>query len=167
MSITLAELGAIGELLGGLAVIISLVYVGLQIRQSADASRAATSQAFAKQYSDLNKLIANPELSATNWQSAERGTARLSAGQSPLNKVLGFWSWYHRLTHCARSSRSDSILSPKADSLFVRSRRTHYLRLFTARVKTRFTHSNSNGTSIIGLTSSLILEAPTSTLNRI
>ena len=57
-------IGAIGELVGGFAVIISLVYVGLQIRQSADASRAATSQAFAKQYCDLNQMIANPELSA-------------------------------------------------------------------------------------------------------
>ena len=42
MSLTLAKLGAIGEILGGLAVIISLVYVGLQIRQSADASRHST-----------------------------------------------------------------------------------------------------------------------------
>jgi len=59
---TWEELGAIGDLVGGIAVIISLVYVGLQIRQSANASRAATSQAFAKQYSDVNQMIADPAI---------------------------------------------------------------------------------------------------------
>ena len=57
---SLSDWGAIGELIGGLAVIISLVYVGLQIRQSTAASRSATEQAFAKQYSDLNQMITNP-----------------------------------------------------------------------------------------------------------
>lgn len=59
---TWEELGAIGDLIGGVAVVVSLVYVGLQIRQSANASRAATSQAFAKQYSDVNQMIADPEI---------------------------------------------------------------------------------------------------------
>ena len=35
----ITELGAIGELVGGFAVIASLVYVGLQVRQSAIATR--------------------------------------------------------------------------------------------------------------------------------
>jgi hypothetical protein len=38
------ELGAIGELVGGVAVIASLVYVGLQIRQNTGAMRAASAQ---------------------------------------------------------------------------------------------------------------------------
>ena len=38
MNIT--ELGAIGELVGGVAVIASLVYVGLQVRQSTQVGRA-------------------------------------------------------------------------------------------------------------------------------
>ena len=59
---TLSEYGALGELIGGLAVIISLVYVGLQIRQSAKAGHVATAQAFAKQYSDLNQMIVDPKL---------------------------------------------------------------------------------------------------------
>ena len=77
---TLSELGAIGELVGGLAVIISLVYVGLQIRQSADASRAATAQAFAKQYSDLNQMIADPQLSDI-FTRGLGGTATLSIAE--------------------------------------------------------------------------------------
>ena len=34
------ELGAIGELVGGVAAIASLIYVGIQVRQSAQATRA-------------------------------------------------------------------------------------------------------------------------------
>ena len=60
---TLGDLGAVGELVGGLAVIISLLYVGLQIKQSAAASRAATTQAFSKQYSDLNQMIVGAGIS--------------------------------------------------------------------------------------------------------
>jgi len=59
---TIDEIGAIGELIGGLGVIVSLVYVGLQIKQSADASKAATAQAFAKQYIDINQMIKDPKL---------------------------------------------------------------------------------------------------------
>ena len=39
------ELGAIGELVGGVAVIASLIYVGFQVRQSAQATRAASHHA--------------------------------------------------------------------------------------------------------------------------
>lgn len=77
---TLTELGAIGELIGGIAVIISLVYVGLQIRQSTHASRAATSQAFAKQYSDLNQMIADPDLGEIFTRGLD-GIGGLSLGE--------------------------------------------------------------------------------------
>ena len=39
------ELGAIGELVGGVAVVASLVYVGLQVRQSTQTTRAASHHA--------------------------------------------------------------------------------------------------------------------------
>ncbi len=59
---TLFELGAIGELVGGIAIIISLIYVGIQIRQSTNANRVATAQAFSKQYSDLNQMFIDPQV---------------------------------------------------------------------------------------------------------
>ena len=54
---TLQDLGALGELVGGLAIIVSLVYVGLQIRQSTAASRSATAQAFTQQYTEVNQML--------------------------------------------------------------------------------------------------------------
>jgi len=44
--------GAIGDLIGGVAIIVSLVYVGVQIKQSTAAARAATNQAFSAQYAN-------------------------------------------------------------------------------------------------------------------
>jgi hypothetical protein len=41
---TLLEWGALGELLGGLAIIVSLIYVGMQLRQSNSMARSETRQ---------------------------------------------------------------------------------------------------------------------------
>jgi hypothetical protein len=38
---TMLELGALGELIGGLAIIVSLIYVGVQVKDSAGATRSA------------------------------------------------------------------------------------------------------------------------------
>jgi len=47
---SLQDWGALGELIGGLAIIVSLIYVAVQIRQSTNAARVATSQTFTDQY---------------------------------------------------------------------------------------------------------------------
>ena len=46
---TLQDWGALGELIGGIAIIISLIYVGVQLNLSNKATRAATNQAFSAQ----------------------------------------------------------------------------------------------------------------------
>ena len=85
---TLAEFGALGELIGGVAVIFSLVYVGVQIKQTANASRVATAQAFAKQYSDLNQMIAEPRIGAI-FARGLQGLSTLTAGeQASFTSVL-------------------------------------------------------------------------------
>ena len=59
------ELGAIGELVGGLAVIGSLLYVGVQIRQSTRATQTANHQAGMETWVALTApLHSDPELSA-------------------------------------------------------------------------------------------------------
>ena len=44
------ELGAIGELVGGVAVVASLIYVGLQVRQSNSINRAESVRSFVRDY---------------------------------------------------------------------------------------------------------------------
>jgi len=65
---SLQDWGALGELVGGLAIIVSLLYVGLQVRQGTNASRAATNQAFTVQFSDLILQITKPELRDISWR---------------------------------------------------------------------------------------------------
>ncbi len=44
---TISEWGAIGELIGGIAIIISLIYVGIQVKHSTQTAEAAAAQSFA------------------------------------------------------------------------------------------------------------------------
>ena len=54
---TLESLGNIGEFLGALAVLVSLFYLGFQIRQNTRAARAATHQAWATTNAAVNMLL--------------------------------------------------------------------------------------------------------------
>ena len=57
------ELGAIGELVGGVAVIASLIYVGMQVRQSNQINRAESVRAFVRDYNTfLYKLSEQTEI---------------------------------------------------------------------------------------------------------
>ena len=53
------ELGAVGELVGGIAVIGSLIYVGLQVRQSTQAQNNAAVDAAIDTVLTMNNLIAS------------------------------------------------------------------------------------------------------------
>ncbi len=54
----IAALGAIGELVGGLAVVASLLYVGAQIKQNSALSLAATTSDALNQSAELSQAIA-------------------------------------------------------------------------------------------------------------
>ena len=49
----IVELGASGELVGGVAVVASLLYVGLQVRQGTAATRAASHNEITDSFRDL------------------------------------------------------------------------------------------------------------------
>ena len=51
------ELGAIGELVGGVAVVASLIYVGVQVRHSARTTQAASRQAIADSHNQINLAV--------------------------------------------------------------------------------------------------------------
>lgn len=61
---TLEQLGNIGELVGAIGVIISLVYLALQIRTNTEAERTSTYQSIVSDFGALNNTMAStPELS--------------------------------------------------------------------------------------------------------
>ena len=63
---TLVELGALGELVGGVAIIVSLVYVGLQLKQSNTMARTAVQKEITSANSTWAIAIASsPSLAET------------------------------------------------------------------------------------------------------
>ncbi len=65
---SLQDWGALGELIGGVAIIVSLIYVGLQVRQGTKATYAATSQSFSAQYSGIMLKLAEAEVREVYWK---------------------------------------------------------------------------------------------------
>jgi hypothetical protein len=65
---TLQDWGALGELIGGAAIIVSLIYVAFQIRQSTHATRSATSQAFIDGYIAVISPLHEPSFAEIYWR---------------------------------------------------------------------------------------------------
>ncbi len=63
-TMTITELGSIGELLGSIAVFISLIYLAVQIRSGTETARTSTYQSVVSDFSALNQSMSStPDLS--------------------------------------------------------------------------------------------------------
>ena len=72
------QLANLAEILGGIAVISSLIYVGAQIRQNTRATQAATTHELTKSFNAVvSKIVEDPEM-ARIWTQQSRGMANLS-----------------------------------------------------------------------------------------
>jgi len=65
---TLDQLAALAEILAAVAVVISLVYLAVQVRQSNRQGRAEARYAFVQATSDINLTIANDKQLASVWR---------------------------------------------------------------------------------------------------
>jgi len=77
---TLQDWGALGEVIGGLAIIVSLIYVGLQVRHGTHATRAATAQAFTDQYISVLPPLRDLEFAEIYWRGL-RGLDNLQGSE--------------------------------------------------------------------------------------
>ena len=69
---TLDQLASIGEIIGGFAVVISLVYLAIQIRMNTEAERTSTYQSIVSDFGAMNNTMAStPELSHLFVQAME------------------------------------------------------------------------------------------------
>ena len=73
---TIQDWGAIGELAGGVAVIVTLIYLALQIRQNTRAIRLGTGYAVTEEFRDMFALIAGQSSLAELTLSARTGAVR-------------------------------------------------------------------------------------------
>ena len=68
-------MGSIGEFVGGVAVVISLVYVGLQIRQSSNSVRAASQIAIKQLSTEITNQLVAPEMARIYLEGLKDSTS--------------------------------------------------------------------------------------------
>ena len=71
-------IGAVGELVGSVAVLVTLIYLALQIRQNTHATRAASHHAITDALNQLNLDIANNDAVAQIWLAGMDDRASLN-----------------------------------------------------------------------------------------
>ncbi len=88
---TLADLGNIGEFIGAIGVVISLLYIAVQIRQNTKAVRSATFQGISDQLMKVLSLrIQDPALAEIRWKAASAPDQLTQQEYSRLSDLLEF-----------------------------------------------------------------------------
>jgi len=100
-------IGAIGEVLGAGAVVVSLVYVGIQIRQNTAEMRNVSTQTFIAHRSDANFYIANNTELAKLMSTAGQDYEQLDPHQQFQFKAycFAFYNQFDFAFHQFRSGR--------------------------------------------------------------
>ena len=114
------ELGAIGELVGGVAVIASLIYVGLQVRQNTLAIRANSAQGFTDSINAVQLQVCNSKETARAWQRFSEEPESLTADDRVILDVLGL---------AAFQTYDSALLQAKLGSLDADTRDLIYRRI--------------------------------------
>jgi len=65
-------IGAVGEMVGALAVVVSLLYLGIQVREGARATRADTELEAARMWSDFHARVAHSADMSSIWDLGHR-----------------------------------------------------------------------------------------------
>ena len=84
---SIQDWAAISEIVGAIAIIVSLIYVGVQLRQNTRATRVITSQAFVQTYGGVVSHLQEPEFRDIFW----RGLAGLSNLHGGELAAFGAW----------------------------------------------------------------------------
>ncbi len=92
-------LGALGELVGAVAVVATLLYLATQICQNTSSQRIAAKQEMARQFADfIDFLVLNPALESLH----DRGLAGEELGPKEtvtFNRIMAKASWYMAVMH--------------------------------------------------------------------
>ena len=91
---SIEELGSIGDFVGSIAVLISLVYLAVQVRGNTEAARTTTYQAIVSEFGALNRAIAGTPGLSTMFGSALEDFQSLSADDKSRMSQL-FFACFH------------------------------------------------------------------------
>lgn len=101
---TLQDLGALGELLGGIAVVASVLYLAVQIRHGLRGYQSAVTQQVTNHFSNIQLEIAKDEGLFTAWAKAQSGKPLDEFEQARVLNVLssyliGFENMFFQVQH--------------------------------------------------------------------
>jgi hypothetical protein len=63
-NVSIQDLGSVGEFIGAIAVIFSLLYLAVQIRQNTRSLRAGAFQQYRQQSAEISRLLAEPDMAS-------------------------------------------------------------------------------------------------------
>lgn len=94
----IAELGAIGELVGGVAVVASLVFVGVQVRRGAEAARSNAHQTAAANSTALLFRSADPQVFELSRSANENYEALSDRDRNSYdNHIMAYFNYFESL----------------------------------------------------------------------
>ena len=108
---TLLEWGALGELVGGIAIIASLIYVGRQVKENTKATKSAADQAMADTMNGYVGLINSSPNLADILHRGATGMDSLQGGE-----VIQFGAFLDQMFICCESTYSqwrDGVLDER------------------------------------------------------
>lgn len=92
---TIAELGNLGEFVSSIAVLISLIYLAIQVKSSTEAARMSTYQSVVSDFGALNRSMAStPDLSIL-FVNAMEDFGKLSADEKARVSQLFFVAFHY------------------------------------------------------------------------
>jgi hypothetical protein len=110
LNATVEMLGNVGEFLGAIGVVISLVFVGYSITQNTKATRAQTHQAITQSFMSLAEIISTrPDAFAAGVRSSAEEFAHLSEGDKTffISSVFGMFKYFELMFLEHRNGNTD------------------------------------------------------------
>lgn len=106
---TIQELGSIGEFVGAIAVVLSLVYLAYQIRQNTRSVRASTHHTSARAAYETQNLFAESEAVARIFRTGAREPNKLTGDERVRFDAImrTFFIWYEDTYFHYRNSMID------------------------------------------------------------
>ena len=102
---TITDWSAIGEIVGAIAVVISLIYVGVQVKQNTTATRVVTTQAHVESWNHVVSSLCQSSETASNWHQGLQDLSRLDGGQRvQFFALLGLVNRYYEASYLGWSS---------------------------------------------------------------
>jgi hypothetical protein len=99
-------LGAIGEVVGALAVVVTLIYLAFQVKQHTIASRVSAKQEITRQYSDFADLLLTHADLLEVYQRGLSGDIKTGVDREKFTFIMRKATWYFASMHYQYSVQS-------------------------------------------------------------